>query len=310
MTILKTKKIMKMSKNTLSQLALSLVALSLPVAAQEIPKITPADTSTDSAPTTEAEADVLQVPKVPKDLLEPEDNSDELGINEFTAPSIRLIFDDLDQLTPLPFEKTKHELPKRMPLSRSDLATEIGFLIADGFLAVQHGKLDQIEPLAQELAKYGRALGAGDRVNRHVSSILECAKANKIDQLKNELAATQKDVEKELVQLHDADLAHLISLGGWIRALECAAVGVNENFTEERANQIFREDVAEYYEISIGSLDPRLSRSEKYAQMRMICSGLKNTMTLAADQEPTEQQGKEILEQAQILAKLALKREE
>jgi hypothetical protein len=270
-----------------------------------------AETPAKPAPEEEVDKDETEeeVAEIPKDLIEDPHVREELGINEFTAPSIRLIFDDLDQLTPMPVKETRHILPKRMPLSRTDLALEIGFLIADGFLAVQHGHIDDIEPIAKELSKYGRALGAGDRVNRHAKSLLENAKKNNIEELKNELAATQKDVEKELVQLKDADLAHLISLGGWIRALECASAAVNQKFTEERAYQLFREDIADYYEGSIGGLEPRISKKPTFIAIREICAGLRVTMTLGPDEEPSEAKVKEITTQAKRLALLALTRE-
>lgn len=247
---------------------------------------------------------------VPKDLIADPAVREQLGINEFTAPSIRLIFDDLDQLTPMPVKETQREFPNRLPLDRRDLALELGFLIADGFLAVQHGHLDEIEPLAKVLSKYGDSLGAGERVNRHVKAILEHAEKKNIEKLKDVLAATQKDVEKELVQLQDTDLAHLISFGGWVRAMECAAVGVSKEFTEERANQLFREDISEYYESQLGSLDPRISQHEKIVNIRNICAGLKNTMTLGADEEPSEDKAKEITEQAKKLVELVLARAE
>lgn len=247
---------------------------------------------------------------IPADLIDDPHVREELGINEFTAPSIKLIFDDLSQLAPLPVEKTKRSLPKRMPLDRSDLSMEIGFLIAEGFLAVQNNTLDDIESIAKDLSRYGKALGAGERVNRHAASLLDHAKNKRTEKLKAELAATQKDVEIELVQLRDSDLAHLISLGGWIRALECASVAVDENFTEERANQLFREDIADYYEAILGSLDPRVSKRLHFREIRIICSGLKNTMTLAADQEPTEAKVKEIRTQSAKLGTLALSRGE
>lgn len=247
-------------------------------------------------------------PELPTDLIDDPHVREELGVNEFTAPSIRLIFDDLAQLAPLPIDETKHDLSKRMPLDRSDLSLEIGFLIAEGFLAVQNNKLDDIEGIAKELSRYGKALGAGDRVNRHAASLLDHAKNKRTEELKEELAATQRDVEIELVQLRDADLAHLISLGGWVRALECAALAVDKDFTEERANQLFREDVADYYEAILGSLDPRVSQRKHMIEIREICSGLRNTMTLASDEEPTEAKVKEIREQSAKLALLALSR--
>ena len=36
---------------------------------------------------------------------------EELGINEFTAPSIGLLFRELDELRPIPFEKVWRDLP-------------------------------------------------------------------------------------------------------------------------------------------------------------------------------------------------------
>ena len=245
---------------------------------------------------------------LPADLIDDPHVREELGVNKFTAPSIRLIFDDLAQLAPLPVRETKHELPKRMPLDRSDLSLEIGFLIAEGFLAVQNNTLHDIEGIAKELSRYGKALGTGKRVNRHVASLLEHANNNRPEKLKEELAATQKDVEIELIQLRDADLAHLISLGGWVRALECAALAVDKNFTEERANQLFREDVADYYEAILSSLDPRISQRKHMVEIRKICAGLKSIMTLAADEEPTKAKVKVIRADSAKLAKLILSR--
>jgi hypothetical protein len=302
-------------------------ALSLPITvlAQDAETPTPPAPEVDAAPKTEPKSvpevkpeqkeegnkeNDAEVAEIPKDLIEDPHLREELGINEFTAPSIRLIFDDLDQLTPMPVRETRHTLPKRMPLSRTDLALEIGFLIADGFLAVQHGHIDDIEPIAEELSKYGRALGAGDRVNRHAKLLMKNAKEKNLEALKDDLSATQKDVEKDLVQLKDADLAHLISLGGWIRALECASAAVNKEFTEERAYQLFREDIADYYEGSIGGLEPRISEKPRFIKIREICSGLKNVMTLGPEEEPTERKVKEISIQAKKLAIHALTREE
>ena len=245
---------------------------------------------------------------LPADLIDDPHVREELGVNEFTAPSIRLIFDDLAQLAPLPVKETKHVISKRMPLDRSDLSLEIGFLIAEGFLAVQNKAFNDIEGIAKELNRYGKALGAGERVNRHAASLLDHANNSRPEKLKAELAATQKDVEIELVQLRDADLAHLISLGGWARALECAALAVDKDFTEERANQLFREDLADYYEVILGSLDPRVSQRKHIIAIRKICEELKNTMTLAADEEPTEARVKVIREQSAKLALLALSR--
>lgn len=248
--------------------------------------------------------------EIPADLLDDPHVREELAINEFTAPSISKLFDTLQFLMPLPIIETQIKLPERMPLDRADLAIELGFLIADGFLVVQAEQLEKVEPLAAELTRYGKALGAGNRVNRHAASLLDSAKNKNVDQLKKELTSTQRDVERELVTLRDADLAHLISLGGWIRALQVASVAVDKQFSVERARKVMREDIADYYTESVSSLEPRISERENYREMRNVLSGLRTEMAMVEGKEPTPEQIKEIREQAAKLVQLALTRQQ
>ena len=197
-----------------------------------------------------------------------------------------------------------------MPLDRADLAIELGFLIADGFLMVQAEQLEKVEDLAARLTKYGKALGAGDRVNRHAAALLDSAKNKDVAQLKKELASTQRDVETELVILKDADLAHLISLGGWIRALQVATVAVDKQFSPERARKLMREDIADYYTESVAGLEPRISERPNYLAMRNLLSGLRNEMAIEDGEDPKPETMKEIREQAAKLVELALERKQ
>lgn len=247
---------------------------------------------------------------IPKDLVDDVHVREELAVNEFTAPSIAKLFDTLQFLMPLPIVEVERKMPARMSQDRADLAVELGFLIADGFLVVQAEQLDRVEELATSLTRYGKALGAGDRVNRHAASLLDSAKQKNVDQLKKELAATQRDVEAELVTLRDADLAHLISLGGWIRALEVSTVAVDKQFSEERARKVMREDIADYYTESIAGLEPRISERPNYLAMRDLLAGLRTEMTLEEGVHPTPEMMKEIRKIAAQLAELALKRQQ
>ncbi|MES2660876.1 MAG: hypothetical protein V4689_19780 [Verrucomicrobiota bacterium] len=248
--------------------------------------------------------------EIPKDLLEDEHVREELAVNEFTAPSIAKLFDTLQFLMPLPIAEVERKMPPRMPQDRADLAIELGFLIADGFLIVQAEQLDKVEELAKDLTRYGKALGAGDRVNRHAAGLLESAKNKNVVELKKELSATQRDVELELVSLRDADLAHLISLGGWIRALEVSTVAVHNQFTVERARKVMREDIADYYAESVTGLEPKISERPNYLAMRDLLAGLRTEMTLADGEEPTKEMMSEIRKQAAKLVELALQRQQ
>lgn len=245
---------------------------------------------------------------IPVDLLDDPHVREELAVNEFTAPSIAKLFDTLQFLMPLPLVETERKMPARMPLDRADLAIELGFLIADGFLVVEAEQLDKVEDMAKDLTRYGKALGAGDRVNRHAAGLLDAAKKKDVKQLKKELAATQRDVERELITLRDADLAHLISLGGWIRALEVSTVAVDKQFSEERARKVMREDIADYYTESVAGLEPRISERPNYLAIRDLLAGLRREMVLNENEQPTREMMKEIRKQAAKLVELALQR--
>lgn len=248
--------------------------------------------------------------EIPPDLLDDPHVREELAINDFTAPSISRIFDSLESLAPLPLADHPRETPEKMPLNRADLAVELGFLIADGFLVVQVGELGRVEEFASRLTRYAKALGAGDKINRHAASLLESARDGKVEQLKKELSATQKDVEFELVTLRDADLAHLISLGGWIRALHVASGAVEKQFSEERAREVMREDIADYYTYVVGSLEPRITERPSFVEMRKLLSGMRSEMLLDVGEVPTKERIAEIHAKAAELSKLALQREE
>lgn len=248
--------------------------------------------------------------EIPADLRDDPHVREELGVNEFTAPRIAKLFDTLQFLMPLPVAETERKMPARMPMDRADLAIELGFLIADGFLVVQAEQMDKVEDLAKDLTRYGKALGAGDRVNRHAASLLDSAKKKNVAQLKQELTATQRDVEDELLTLRDADLAHLISLGGWIRALEVSTVAVDKQFSEERARKVMREDIADYYTETVAGLEPRISERPNYLAMRNLLAGLRTEMVVKEGEQPTPECMKEIRKQAAKLVELALQRKQ
>ncbi len=283
-------------------------------AADATPAAQPSGAPEESAEPPPAALEDMPAPEenpaeIPEDLIDEEHVMQELAVNEFTAPSIAKLFDTLQFLMPLPIAEVERTMPARMSQDRADLAIELGFLIADGFLVVQAEQLEKVDDLAADLTRYGKALGAGERVNRHAAGLLESAKNKNVEQLKKELAATQRDVEAELITLRDADLAHLISLGGWIRALEVATVAVDKQFSPERARKVMREDIADYYTESVAGLEPRISERPNYVTMRDLLAGLRSEMTLDENQEPTPEMMSEIRKKAAELVELALQRQ-
>jgi len=246
-------------------------------------------------------------PEIPEDLLDDEHFRTESGLNEFTVPSIAKVFNELEKISPLSYKNDHLKKHKIKPFDRSRLALRLGTLIADGFIAVQTGNSDDVPVIASHLKDYAEALAAGDRVTRHNQALLDHAQAKNLPKLKEALAATQRDVERELVGLRDPDLSILISLGGWLQALDASSRAVEAKFTPEKAKILFREDVADYYAESIGSLNPKISEQEHVLKMRELLQGLRNAMVLEPRKDPTLAQVKEITKVAKQLSEIARK---
>lgn len=205
---------------------------------------------------------------IPEDLVGDEHVREEFGVNEFTTPSIRKLFEMLDSLGNLPYDEVKRPVPDKTPGDRIALSLGLGTLIADGFLVVQCQRIEPIENVGRALLKYAKSLGAGTRMNRHTQSIFEHSLKGNWNELKDELAMTQVDVEADMVQLRDVDIAHLISLGGWVRAFEIATKAVKVSYAPERTRNLGRRDIVEYYLMSLETLHPDLQEKAVVKDMR------------------------------------------
>ncbi len=199
------------------------------------------------------------LPRIPDDLVQDEHVREEFGVNSFTTPSIEKLFASLDDLGDLPYETLKRPIPDAAPpAERTLLALGLGVLIADGFLIVQSEKFSDFESVGRAVVRYAKPLGADTNITRHVKSALELGTGGEWDKLKRELAATQADVEAEMVQLRDVDVAHLIALGGWLRAFEIVCVASLSPFEPSKAGVLRRTDIVEYFLQELSTLEPRI----------------------------------------------------
>jgi hypothetical protein len=185
---------------------------------------------------------------------------EELGVNSFTAPSIADIFRDLDLLKPIPMAKVERTPQPLSTDDRTRYALSFGVLIADGFLDVERQDGTGVDLLGRELLRRAKGLGVAQRVNRHCQRLLEAAKQGVWEQLRKELILTQQDVENAMLSLRDEQVAHLLSLGGWIRGLEIAAACVTETYSAERARLLKRLDLLDYFLDRLQELSPRLRK--------------------------------------------------
>ncbi len=219
---------------------------------------------------------------IPDDLLGDEHLREEFGVNGVTTPSIEALFELLDTLGTLHYDKLKREISDKTPGDRVAVSLNLGALIADGFLIVQCEKVEEMTDIGRSLLKHAKVLGAGTRMNRHSQSLLEHSLKGDWKTLRKELAKTQFDVEAEMVQLRDVDIAHLVSLGGWLRAFEIATKAVDANYNPEKTRNLARKDIVEYY---LASLDGLSDAAREIPTMKKIIQGLQELMPLVEGEE-------------------------
>lgn len=193
---------------------------------------------------------------------------EELGVNPYTAPSVAEIFQQLDDLKPLPFEQLKREFPQAAHSSRERVGMIFGGLIADGFLIVECQKKNLVEDLGRVLLRQARGLGVGDRVMRHSASLTDLGKKGDWPAMRRELISTQKDVEQAMGELRDQKMAHLISLGGWLRGLEITSGAVESNYTPERAAVLWQRDLINYFAEETKTLPPAIAHTPLFEKIR------------------------------------------
>jgi hypothetical protein len=203
--------------------------------------------------------------KAPMESEDMEHIREELGVNEFTAPSIDLVFEELGTLGAIPFDKVWRDLPDSVPQSRPQLALASGAVIADGFLAVVAQKQSRIEAVGRVLLRLAKGLGVGDHVTKHSRSILEKAAKHNWDGVKKELIRAQADVEVAMLGLKDEELAHLVALGGWLRGLEMTSGVVADEYTPEKARRLIQPELMDYFLDRVETLNP-IFKKTKLAQ--------------------------------------------
>jgi hypothetical protein len=234
---------------------------------------------------------------------------EELGVNPYTTPSIEQIFQQLDELRPLPFDQLKRELPAPTTASREHKGLVFGGLIADGFLIVDAERKNLIEELGRVLLREAKALGVGDRVMRHSASLTELGKRGEWPKVRKELISTQADVEQAMVDLRDQKMAHLISLGGWLRGLEICAGAVEANFTPARAKVLVQPELADYFAEELKTLPPTLAKTRLMENIRTALEKIRVISDRAKEHESTVADVRAIHEQAREINAAILRNE-
>jgi hypothetical protein len=142
--------------------------------------------------------------------------------------------------------------------TRSQIALNLGGLIADGFIAVQAQDAQQVKNVGGDITKMAKALGVSENILARGNSISQFAESDEWSALQEELEATQNEVKASMQSHRDQDLVILVSLGGWIRGTEVVSGLVAKNY-DEKLGQILRQpELLRFIRSKISQISPDL----------------------------------------------------
>jgi len=187
---------------------------------------------------------------------------DELGVNDITAPSISRILKDFGIFQPIQLDIIAANPRDAVYDNRLQTALHFGSLVADGFMLTIAERPQDIQDVGRSLIRQSRALGVNDRLTRRSKSLFEASDKGDWQSMREELIKTQADVEKSMLDLHDEQMAYMVSLGGWLRGFQLAANSCAVKYSADRAAILGRSDIMDYYLDRLNTLHPRLKKTE------------------------------------------------
>ena len=187
---------------------------------------------------------------------------EELGVNPVTSPSIASLLKDLEAFRPVPLKTIDSANRQASFGNRLQTALHFGSLVADGFMLTIAERPQDVQDIGRELIRQSRALGVGERLAKRSKSLFELSDKGDWVGMRGELVKTQEEVEDSMMELHDEEMAHMVSLGGWLRGFQLGAVSTDDRYSPAKAEILGRVDVIEYFLDRLDTLNPRLKATE------------------------------------------------
>jgi len=187
---------------------------------------------------------------------------EELGVNPITTPSIQDLLKQLELFRPVPVELIESGKRDATFNNRLQTAMHFGSLVADGFMLTLAERPKDVQDVGKALIRQARALGVGERLTKRSKSLLEFSDKGDWIGMRQELVRTQQDVETSMLELRDEEMAHMISLGGWLRGFQLGAASTVTSYTPNKARILGNVEIMDYFLDRLSTLHPRLKKTE------------------------------------------------
>src|SRR6201987_2778537 len=151
---------------------------------------------------------------------------------------------------------------------RTRIALLLGSVVAEGFVAVEAGDKDQVKQIGRQVLELARAIGVESAVLSRTNRIIAKADSGDWVAVRRELDGALADVKNAMVELRDAQLAHLVSLGGWLRGTEVLTSIVGKSYSADGADLLNQPDLLKYFQERLAGMPPRLRNNQLVSKVQ------------------------------------------
>ena len=161
---------------------------------------------------------------------------------------------------------------------RAQVALMLGTVIAEGFIAVEAQESEEVKKIGRSVLNLAAAVGVRKSVTARSNAIIEAADKKEWESVRKELDGALQDVKQAMIELHDEQLAQLVSLGGWLRGTEALTSVVMKNYSADAAGLLHQPTLLEYFQRRMDGLDARLKSNALAAAIQKRLPEIKPLM--------------------------------
>jgi hypothetical protein len=197
-------------------------------------------------------------------------------VDDVVVPVPSEVFTVLDKLGEPNWRQEVRDLKLPDTSDRTLLSLVFGYVVAEGFVAVQAEDKESVKDIGREVIDLAKALGISKSVLPHAQAILDAADQSDWKSIRKEFDLTQKTVRTTMEQMRDEDLAQCVSLGGWLRGTASVTSVVTKAFSADRAELLNQPMLVEHFLSAISVTPPS---TKDHPVVVKILAGLRVVLT-------------------------------
>ncbi len=155
----------------------------------------------------------------------------------------------------------------RPPGTQAQNALLLGALIAEGFVAVEACDAAETKNLGRALRNLARGLGIERAVLRRSRSIIDHSESGDWTAVRREWDEVLPDVQNGMDRIRSEELAHLVSLGGWVRGTEALTALLAQTYSDENARLLRQPAFLDFFEQQLTKMSDNIRNDSTVQKM-------------------------------------------